>query len=45
MHPCNILELDVVVLLVVYSFNAVKLDAAAATHPHNLELEVNSIDE
>ena len=41
-HPCNILELNVVVLLVVYPFNVVELDAAAATHPHNVELGGNS---
>ena len=41
-HPSNILELDVVVLLVVYPFNVVELDAAAATHPHNVELGGNS---
>ena len=31
-----------VVLLVVYPFNVVELDAAAATHPHNVELGGNS---
>ena len=33
---------DAVVLLVVYSFNVVELDAAAAAHSHYVELKGNS---
>ena len=31
--------IDAVVLLAVHPFNVVKLDAAVAAHPHNVELE------
>ena len=41
-HPYNVVGLNVVVLLAVYPFNVLELDAAVSAHSHNVELEGNS---